>query len=92
VKRAEHATPFLREEGSSGWRQCMRRWRRRCPVGLPEEEDGRPADRAGMPVSEVEVMGQAGPEGGGREVGCNWAERGRERGGPRLGRKPEMAG
>jgi hypothetical protein len=33
----------------------------------------------------------AGPEGGGREVGCGWAGRGRKRGRPRLGRKSEMA-
>jgi hypothetical protein len=37
------------------------------------------ADRAGPPISEGESAGQAGPEGG-------------ERGGPRLGQKPEMAG
>jgi hypothetical protein len=48
-------------------------------VGLPEEEDSRSADRAGLPVSEGEAVGQARPEGG-------------ERGGPWLGRKPKMAG
>jgi hypothetical protein len=30
-------------------------------------------------------------KGGGREVGHDWAERGRERGGPRLGWKLKMA-
>jgi hypothetical protein len=53
------------------------RWWRRCPIGLPEEEDGQPADRVGPPVSEGEVVGQDGLE---------W---GRERGGPRLGQKGE---
>jgi hypothetical protein len=66
------------------------RWQR--PVVLPEEEDSRAADRAGPPISEGEAAGLAGPEGGGREVGCGWAGRGRKRGGPRLGRKSEMAG
>jgi hypothetical protein len=70
----------------------MHRWRRRRPVGLPEEEDSRPADRAGPPVSEGEAAGQDGLEWAWREVGRGWAERGRERGGPRLGRKLEMAG
>jgi hypothetical protein len=37
------------------------------------------ADRAGPPISEGEAAGQAGLEGG-------------ERGGPRLGQKPEMTG
>jgi hypothetical protein len=49
-------------------------WR---PVRLPEEEDGRPADRVGPPVSEGEAAGKAGPEGG------------RERCGPWLGQKGE---
>jgi hypothetical protein len=84
VKRGESAVPFSGEEGVKWWR--------RHPVGLPEEEDSRPADRAGPLVSEGEAVGQAGLEGGGREVGHGWARRGRERGGPRLGGKPEMAG
>jgi hypothetical protein len=46
----------------------------------------------GPPICEGEAAGQAGPEGGGREVGHGWARRGRERGGPRLGRKSEMVG
>jgi hypothetical protein len=45
VKRGEHAAPFSGEEG----------------VVLPEEEDGQPTDRAGPPISEGEVAGQAGP-------------------------------
>jgi hypothetical protein len=73
-------------------------------VGLPEEEDSRPTDRAGPLVSEgrqrrrLHRKGEgarwamAGPEGGGREVGHDWAGRGRKRGGPRLGRKTKMAG
>jgi hypothetical protein len=36
--------------------------------------------------------GRLAQKGGGREVGHSWAERGRERGGPWLGRKPEMDG
>jgi hypothetical protein len=70
------------------------RWQRWFPVGLPEEEDGRPADRAGPLVSEGEAAGQAGLDGGGggREVGRGWAKRGREKGGSWLGQKPEMAG
>jgi hypothetical protein len=54
---------------------------------LPEEEDSRVADRAGPPVSEGKVVGQARPEGGGIEVGCGWARRGRNRGAPWLGQK-----
>jgi hypothetical protein len=53
------------------------RWRWRCPIGLPEEEDDWPDDRAGPPVSEGEAVGQSRPEGG------------RERGGPWLGQKGE---
>jgi hypothetical protein len=49
VKRGENVAPFPLEEGSSG--------RRRCPVGLSEEEDGRSADRVGPPISEGEVVG-----------------------------------
>jgi hypothetical protein len=33
------------------------------------------ADRAGPPASEGEAVGQARPEGGGREVGRGWAKR-----------------
>jgi hypothetical protein len=36
--------------------------------------------------------GRLGQKGGGRDVDRGWARRGRERGGPWLGRKPEMAG
>jgi hypothetical protein len=69
VKRGESAAPFLGEEGSLGRLQRAREVKRGL-VGLPEEEDSRSADRAGPPVSEGEAAGQAGPEGGGREVGC----------------------
>jgi hypothetical protein len=67
--------------GRRGSSSTRGRWWRWHPVGLPEEEDGRPTDRAGLPVSEEEAAGQARPEGGGREVGHGGAERGRERGG-----------
>jgi hypothetical protein len=73
-----------------GGSTCGRWWS--WPVGLSEEEDSGAADRAGPPVSEGEAVGQAGPEGGGREVGHDWARRGRKGGGPRLGQKSEMAG
>jgi hypothetical protein len=53
------------------------RWRRQCPIGLPEEEDGWPDDRAGPPVSEGETAGRG------------WAKRGRERVGPWRGQKGE---
>jgi hypothetical protein len=36
--------------------------------------------------------GRLGQKGGEREAGHSWAKRGRERGGPRLGRKPKMDG
>jgi hypothetical protein len=68
---------------------CGRWWRR--SVGLLEEEDSRAVDRAGPPISEGEAVGQAGPERGGRELLHCWVRRGRKRGGPRLGRKSEMA-
>jgi hypothetical protein len=66
--------------GGSGTRSSF--WRKKT-IG--------PTDRAGLPISEGEAAGQARSEGGGREVGHGWAERGRERGGPWLGQKPEMA-
>jgi hypothetical protein len=92
VKRGEMRHHFRERRGHRGGGSARGRWWRRCPVGLLEEEDGRPADRVGPPISEGEEAGQAGPKGGGSEVGRDWAERGRERGGPRLGQKPEMAG
>jgi hypothetical protein len=63
VKRGESAAPFLGEVGSSG-----------RPVGLPEEEDSRAADRVGPPVieGEGERWAATGPEGGEREVGSGW--------------------
>jgi hypothetical protein len=70
-----NAARFRERRSHRGSGSTRGRWQRRRPVGLPEEEDGRPADRAGPPVSEGEVAGQAGPEGG------------REIGGPCLGRK-----
>jgi hypothetical protein len=66
--------PFLGEEGSSGWRQRMQEVAV-APGRLPEEEESREVDRAGPPVSEGEAVGQAGPEGGGIEVGRGWAKR-----------------
>jgi hypothetical protein len=75
---------FRERRGHQDGGSACGRWRRR-PVGLPEEEDSRAADRVGPPVSDGEAAGQAGLEGGGREVGRGWAERGRKRGGPRLG-------
>jgi hypothetical protein len=77
VKRGEMRCHFRERRGHRGGGSARGRWRRRRSVGLPEEEDGRPADRAGLPVSEGEAVGQARPEGG------------RERGGPWLGRKGE---
>jgi hypothetical protein len=72
---------FWERRGHRGGGIAHGRWRRQRPIGLPEEEeDGRPAGRAGPPVSEGEVAGLAVLEGG------------RERGGSRLGQKPEMAG
>jgi hypothetical protein len=59
---------FWDRRGRQGSKSACGRWRRR-PVGLLEEEDGRPADRAGPPISEGEAAGQAGLEGGGRVVG-----------------------
>jgi hypothetical protein len=83
---------FWERRGHRGCGSALGRWRRWRPVGLSEEEDNQAADRVGPPISEGEAAGQAGPEGGGKEVGCSWAGRGRKRGGPRLGRKPEMVG
>jgi hypothetical protein len=71
---------FRERMGRRGGGSVHGRWRRLRPVGLPEEEDGWPTDRAGPPISEGEAAGQAGLDGG------------RERGGPWLGQKPEMAG
>jgi hypothetical protein len=42
--------------------------RRRCPVGLPEGDEGRPADRVGLPVSEG-GEGEGRVEGGGPRLG-----------------------
>jgi hypothetical protein len=83
---------FWERRGCRGGGSTHGKWQRWRPIEHPEEEDNRPVDRVGPPVSEGEAVGQAGLEGGGREVGHGWARRGRERGGPRLGWKPEMAG
>jgi hypothetical protein len=64
---------FRERRGHRGGGSTRGRWRRRRLVGLPEEEDSRAADRAGLPVSEGEATGQARPKGGGREVGRGWA-------------------
>jgi hypothetical protein len=50
VKRGENAVPFLGEDGRQGSGSARRRWQRRRPIGLPEEEGGRPANRAGPPI------------------------------------------
>jgi hypothetical protein len=92
VKRGGVRHRFRERRGRRGCGSALWRWRRQLPVGLPEEEDSRVAERAGPPVSEGEAVGQARPEGGGKEVGHGWAGRGRKRGGLRLGRKPEMVG
>jgi hypothetical protein len=68
---------FWERMGHRGGGSVRGRWRRRRPVGLPEEENGWLADRAGPPISEGEAAGQAGPD------------EGRERGGPWLGQKGE---
>jgi hypothetical protein len=78
---------FQERRGHRGSGSARGRWRQRCSVGIPEEDDGRPANRAGPPISEEEAAGQAGPEGGegerwatagsrggGREVGHDWVE------------------
>jgi hypothetical protein len=78
VKRRKSAAPFPREEGSPRQRQRAREVATAVPDQASEGRRWWPADRAGPPVSEGEAAGHAGPEGG-------------ERGGPRLGRKPEMA-
>jgi hypothetical protein len=84
---------FWERRGHQGGSSARGRWRQRLSVGLLEEEDSRPANRPGLRISEEEAAGQAGPEGGARrEVGHSWAERGRERGEPRLGRKPKIVG
>jgi hypothetical protein len=48
-------------------------WRRRCPIGLLEEEDNQAAGQDGPEGGGREMLGErwamAGPEGGGREVG-----------------------
>jgi hypothetical protein len=67
---------FQKRRGHQGGGSARGRWPQRCPVGLLEEEDSRVADRVGPPVSEGEAARQAGPEGGGREVGHDWARRG----------------
>jgi hypothetical protein len=75
VKRRESVVPFPREGGLSGQRQRVWEVAATAPGRLPEEEESRAADRAGPPVSEGEAAGQAGSEGGGREVGHGWAKR-----------------
>jgi hypothetical protein len=64
---------FQERRGHQGGGSARGRWRWCRPVGLPKEEDSRPTDRVGLPISEGEAVGQAGPEGGGREVGHGWA-------------------
>jgi hypothetical protein len=73
--RGEVQRRFWERRGRRGGSSACGMLQRRRPVRLPEEEDGRPTDWAGLPVSDGEAAGQTGPEGG------------RERGGPRLGRK-----
>jgi hypothetical protein len=41
VKRGQNVALFLGEEALSGGGSVHGRWRRRHPVGLPEEEDDR---------------------------------------------------
>jgi hypothetical protein len=67
----------IRFSGVGKWRGewGVKRGESAAPDRLPEEEESRVADRAGPPVSEGEAAGQAGPEGGGREVGHGWAKR-----------------
>jgi hypothetical protein len=80
---------FWERSPHQGGGSARGRWRRWRPVGLPKEEDSRPTDRAGPPICEGEAVGQAGLEGGGREVDHGLNGRGRESGGLRLGQKPE---
>jgi hypothetical protein len=92
-EEGENAAPFPREEGSSGRRaaragggggSAQSGFRRKKTVG-------RMTGRAHLSVR-GRRRAVAGPKGGGREVGHGGAKRGRERGGPRLGQKPEMDG
>jgi hypothetical protein len=69
---------FWERRGHRGGGSARGKWRRQRPVRLPEEEDGRPTDRVGPPVSEEEVVGQAGPEGA--EGVERWAAAGSEAG------------
>jgi hypothetical protein len=39
------------------------RWRQRCPVGLSGKDEGRAADRVGLPVSEGRWRGRLGQKG-----------------------------
>jgi hypothetical protein len=73
---------FWERRGHRGGSSTRGRWRWRYPVGLPEEEDNRPTDRAGPPVSAGEAVGQAGLEG----EGVRWAVAGPERGGRDVAR------
>jgi hypothetical protein len=83
---------FREKRGRRGGGSAHGKWRGRCPVGLLRKKTAGPTDRAGPPVSEGEATGQAGPKGRRERGGHGWAERGRERGGQRLGQKPEIAG
>jgi hypothetical protein len=74
VKRGQNAVPFLREKGSSGRRQ------RALEVAAAA-----PGRAFGGRRRLGRLTGPLGWKGGGREVGHGRAERGRERGGPRLG-------
>jgi hypothetical protein len=74
VKRGQNVVLFLREKGSSGRQQRVLE----VSVAAP----GRASRGRRRPGR---LTGPLGWKGGGREVGHGWAERGRERGGPRLG-------
>jgi hypothetical protein len=73
VKRGENAVPFPGEEGHRGSGSAWGRWWRRCSVGLPEEEDGRPPNRWARLSVRGRRWGRLGWKGGGSEVGRGWA-------------------
>jgi hypothetical protein len=65
--------PFREGRGCWSGGSACGSWRRRHPVGLPEEDEGQAVDRAGP--HGVRGGGGAGWAGrGGREVGRGWAE------------------
>jgi hypothetical protein len=67
MKRRKMQCHFQERRGHQGCSGARGRSRRRHLVGLLEEEDGRPADRAVPLVNDEEAAGQARLEGGERD-------------------------